>query len=318
MNLDVVVPSFNRSGLLERTITSLLEARRPEGLDVTIYVIDNNSKDDTRAVVQRLQEQTSYALHYLLEERQSSSFARNAGIEAGSAELIGFIDDDEEVDPGWYEAVFLEFQDAAVAYLGGPYYAKPGLQLPAWLPPSYRAATGVHDPKPRGVFGAEHAGNLNSGNAVIRREVFDTIGLYSEKLGRSGFGLLAEEDADLYRRIRAAGFIGVFVPELIIYHHVPPERMTKRYHRRWAFWRGVSLGVVDRDTRELTTYRFGIPQYRLGRALRALPGMVLAVLRGKPTLAFDQELSVWDLAGFIYGKQGRSMERFYANPKPLA
>ena len=311
MKLDVVVPSYNRSALLSRTIRSLLEAPIPGGLDVSVYVIDNNSTDDTRSVVEALQAETSRRLNYKLETRQSSSFARNTGIQAGSGEVIGFIDDDEEIHTSWYETVLREFEADDVDYIGGPYYAKPGLRLPAWLPPSYRAATGVHDPKPRGVFGRDHAGNLNSGNAVIRRRVFDEVGLYSEKLGRSGKGLLAEEDADLYRRIRAAGFHGVFVPELIIYHHVPPERMTKQYHRRWAFWRGVSLGVVDREKREAAAYRFGVPRYRLGRAVRALPKMFVEFFRGRVSAAFDQELALWDLAGFIYGKQGVRIEDFY-------
>ena len=302
---------INRSALLRRTIVSLLEAPIPEGLEVSIYVVDNNSKDDTSSVVKSLQAQTDRSLQYLLETRQSSSYARNTGIQAGSGDVIGFIDDDEEVHPAWFEVVYREFQAGGLSYIGGPYYARPGLALPAWLPPSYRAATGVHDPKPRAVFGSGHAGNLNSGNAVIRREVFAEIGLYSEKLGRSGVGLLAEEDADLYRRIQAAAFHGVFVPELIIYHHVPPERMTKRYHRRWAFWRGVSLGVVDRDKQEAATYRFGVPQYRLGRALRAIPEVVMAFLRGKASAGFDQELALWDLAGFVYGKHGVRIEKFY-------
>ncbi len=311
MKLDVVVPSYNRSVLLQRTITSLLEAPIPEGLDVSLHIVDNNSKDDTRSVVEALQAQTDRCLHYHLETRQSSSYARNTGILAGCGDVIGFIDDDEEIDPAWYDVVYREFQGEDVSYIGGPYYARPGLRLPAWLPPSYRAATGVHDPKPRAVFGQGHTGNLNSGNAVIRRSVFKQIGLYSEKLGRSGVGLLAEEDADLYRRIQAAGARGVFVPELIIYHHVPPERMTKHYHRRWAFWRGVSLGVVDREKREAATYRFGIPQYRFGRALRALPDMAAALVKGRASLAFDHELSLWDLAGFIYGKRGVQIENFY-------
>ncbi len=311
MKLDVVIPSYNRSALLRRTLVSLLAAPIPNGLEVSLYVVDNNSKDETGDVVRAMQAETQRALHYLVETRQSSSYARNTGIQAGDAELVAFIDDDEEIDTHWYEVVYREMQARDYAYLGGPYLARPGLRLPVWLPPSYRAATGVHDPKPRAIFGAGHAGNLNSGNAVIRRSVFTQIGLYSEKLGRSGVGLLAEEDADLYRRIQAAGFVGLFVPELIIYHHVPPERMTKRYHRRWAFWRGVSLGVVDREQPEATAYRFGVPQYRLGRALRALLGVPGAWLRGRSALAFDQELSVWDLAGFVYGKRRVRIESYY-------
>ena len=311
MKLDVVVPSYNRSALLRRTLVSLLAAAIPEGMAVSIYVVDNNSKDDTSDVVRALQAQTERTLHYLLETRQSSSYARNAGIEAGDAELIAFIDDDEEIDAAWYEVVQRELGSSDLAYIGGPYYARPGLTLPVWLPPSYRAATGVHDPKPRAIFGSGHTGNLNSGNAVIRRSVFSQIGLYSEKLGRSGVGLLAEEDADLYRRIQAAGFVGLYVPELIIYHHVPPERMTKRYHRRWAFWRGVSLGVVDREKPEGTRYRFGVPQYRIGRALRAMLGAPRAWLQGRKAAAFDQELSIWDLAGFLYGKRRVRIENYY-------
>ena len=311
MKLDVVIPSYNRSALLEKTLASLVGAPVPNGMDVTLYVVDNNSTDGTRAVVEAFASRSSLPVRYLFEARQSSSYARNAGIQAGSGELIGFIDDDEQVCSTWYTAVLREFADPAVSFIGGPYYAEAGVRLPSWLPPSYRAATGIQDPKPRAVFGAGHAGNLNSGNAVLRRRVFETIGLYSEKLGRSGKGLLSEEDADLYRRIQAAGLQGIFVPELVIYHHVPAERMTKRYHRRWCFWRGVSLGVVDRERREPTAYRFGVPQYRLGRALRALAGVPGALLRRQTAAAFDQELSLWDLAGFLYGKHAVHIDRYY-------
>ncbi len=311
VKLDVVVPSYNRSALLEKTLTSLVEASVPDGMEVTLYVVDNNSTDGTREVVEAFASQSSLPVRYWLETRQSSSYARNTGIQAGSGELIGFIDDDEQVCSGWYQAVLKEFRDEAVFFIGGPYYAEAGVRLPAWLPPSYRAATGIQDAKPRAVFGAGHAGNLNSGNAVLRRSVFEAIGLYSEKLGRSGKGLLSEEDADLYRRIQEAGFRGIFVPELVIYHHVPAERLTKRYHRRWCFWRGVSLGVVDRERREQTAYRLGVPQYRLGRALRALAGVPGALLRGRTAAAFDQELSLWDLAGFLYGKHAVRIDRYY-------
>ena len=311
MTLDVVVPSYNRSALLERTLKSLLAAPVPPGLVVNIYVVDNNSTDDTAELVRRMQSQTTAGLHYLFEARQSSSHARNLGINAGTGELIGFIDDDEEVDAAWYSVVQREFQDPAVDFIGGPYFAQPGLQLPDWLPPSYPAAIGVQQVKGRAAFGAGHEGNLNSGNAVLRRGIFDRIGLYSGKLGRSGRGLLSEEDADLYRRIQKAGFAGVFVPELVIYHHVPPERLSRRYHRRWCFWRGVSLGVVDREQHEPTAYSLGVPRYRIGRAVKALTQLPAAVLSGRSSAAFDAELALWDLAGFIHGKHFVRIERYY-------
>ena len=51
MKLDVVVPTFNRSRLLQATIASLLRAPVPAGLEVSLLIVDNNSTDDTAAVV---------------------------------------------------------------------------------------------------------------------------------------------------------------------------------------------------------------------------------------------------------------------------
>ena len=51
----------------------------------------------------------------------------------------------------------------------------------------------------------------------------------------------------MYHRLLAPARAGRYVPDLVIYHHVPAARLSKRYFRRWCFWRGVSLGVMDRD-----------------------------------------------------------------------
>ena len=51
MQLDVVIPTYNRSTLLPKTLGSLLNARMPPGLDVRIIAVDNNSTDDTKAVI---------------------------------------------------------------------------------------------------------------------------------------------------------------------------------------------------------------------------------------------------------------------------
>src|SRR3981189_3626763 len=105
MKLDVVVPTYNRSQLLKRTILSLLKAPIPAGLDVTIIIADNNSKDDTEAMVSEIKTQQTRPILYHKEMRQSATHARNACIGAGSDEFIGFIDDDEEIDEHWYEVI---------------------------------------------------------------------------------------------------------------------------------------------------------------------------------------------------------------------
>jgi hypothetical protein len=51
----------------------------------------------------------------------------------------------------------------------------------------------------------------------------------------------------------------MYTPGLIIYHHIPADRLTRKYHRRWCYWRGVSQGLSDRDSRAPGRYLLGIP-----------------------------------------------------------
>lgn len=316
VNLDVVVPTYKRSHLLRRTLSSLLQAPAPDGLSVTILVVDNNSEDDTEQVVHDIAAQATRRVHYVRETRQGLSHARNAGIRAGAGELIGFVDDDEEIDAQWYHAVAREFAAEATEFIGGPYLPNWSAPAPHWLPPGYHAAIGVVNPKPRSAMDRAFQGNLMGGNAVIRRSVFDRVGMYSTRLGRSGKGLLSEEDAEFFRRLLAAGVHGLHVPDLIIYHYIPRERLTRQYHRRWCYWRGVSQGVLDREMQEPVAYSLGVPRYRIGRAITGLVTLPRHLLSTQGQgQAFACELAVWDLLGFLYGKHLIQIEKYYSEKK---
>lgn len=304
-SLDVVIPTFNRSHLLRKTLESFLRARRPAGMQIHIFVVNNNSKDDTAEIVEQVAATASLPIRHVLEVKQGSSQSRNAGIAAGTGDLIGFVDDDEEVREDWFEVIAREFADPTTEFIGGPYLANWVSPQPDWLPPGYHAAIGAIPPKPRAVFGTETDANLMGGNAVIRRSVFERVGTYSTKLGRSATGLLSDEDAEFLRRVMAQHIRGVYVPDLVIYHYIDPKRLTRRYHRRWAYWRAVSLGVQDREHRESVAYIFGVPRYRIGKALRSLLSVPLTRSKGR---RFAHELGLWDLLGFLHG-------RFFFNPE---
>jgi len=312
VRLDVVVPTYNRSHLVQKTILSFLRATVPPGLQVNIFVVDNNSKDDTAAVVKQLAESSSIPITYVLETKQSSSFARNAGIAAGNGEFVGFIDDDEEIDASWFEVIFREFSNQGVDFIGGAVLGNWGAQAPDWLPPGYHSVIGVVEPKPRAKFGPDFSGNLMGGNAVVRRTVFERIGMYATHLGRSADGLLSEEDADFCRRLEAASIPGMYVPDLIIHHYIPPERLTRKYHRRWAFWRAVSQGVLSRTDKEAVPHIAGVPRHRFGRAARSTVAYLgHRFKKDTQGQAFADELAVWDLVGYVYGKHLINISKLY-------
>ena len=305
MKIDVIVPTYNRSALVRKTLDSLMRAKVPDGMEVTIIVVDNNSVDDTEAVVKK------FPVVYVRELKQGLSSARNRGVMAGTSELIGFIDDDEEVDEHWFDVIHREFQDPAVRFIGGPCLPNWEASIPSWLPPGYNGALGVITPKQRGTMDASFSGNLNGGNAVIRRNVFDEVGLYSTKLGRSGKGLLSEEDAEFYERLQSHKVYGLHIPDLIIYHYIPRSRLTKKYHRRWAYWRAVSQGYLAREKQAPVAQVVGVPRYMVGRVVKNAAHMPQYVLSGSKGKAFAAELSAWDLAGFVYGRHLVNMDRYY-------
>ncbi|HEY0077659.1 MAG TPA: glycosyltransferase [Pyrinomonadaceae bacterium] len=305
MRLDVLIPTYNRQALLRRAVESLLAAEVPEGLEVSIRVVDNNSTDGTRALVEELRAKSGGRLSYLFEGRQGKSHALNSGIASTSGDLVGIIDDDEEVDSRWLVIVREAFAAGGVDFIGGPYVPRWGAEIPDWLPEDYPAVIGKVDCGSQIVpYGESFPGILMGGNAVISRAALRKVGEFSTEVGRIGEGMLCGEDEDMYRRLVAAGARGFYRPDLIIYHFVPPERLTKRYYRRWCFWRGVSSGMLDRTRREQVAYLAGVPRYLYGRAARRLIKMLGGMLKGtrRQSELFSNELAVWDLAGFFYGK----------------
>jgi glucosyl-dolichyl phosphate glucuronosyltransferase len=313
MVLDVLLPTLNRADLLERALQSLLMAPLPAGLSVRITVIDNGSTDRTAELVHSLMQTHPGRIGLVRERRRGKSRALNAGLAATHGELVGMIDDDETIDPSWFEEVFRAFQDATLDFAGGPYRPDWATPPPDWIPAEYLAVLGVADSGAAPAdYSAAFPGILKGGNAVIRRRVLDEVGPYSEHLGPSGDArLLSCEDEDMYYRLLKHGARGRYLPTLVINHYVSIDRLSLSYYRRWCFWRGVSRGLMDHAHRLPVPYLVGIPRFLHGRAARGL-GQLLAsrARRLSWERSLGSELTLWDLAGFAWGRHVYPLARF--------
>ncbi|HXC69710.1 MAG TPA: glycosyltransferase [Pyrinomonadaceae bacterium] len=308
MRLDVIVPTYNRQDLLPLSLNSLFAAEIPAGLEVSVTVVDNNSTDGTRQVIESLKPRFGDRLQYCFEQQQGRSHALNAGINATSGELVGIIDDDEEVDRNWINAAFEAFTTKDLDFIGGPYIPHWSVTPPDWLPREYGGVVGWVDGGDKEVpFDRNYPGILMGGNVVLKRSILEKVGLYTTWLGRTDKGLLTGEDEELYGRLLASGAKGMYLPQMMIYHHIPPERLTKSYFRRWCFWRGVSLGLLDRTRRLPVPYLFGIPRWHYRKAFQGLLSTMrhVVVKSQNPAQAFAAELGVWDWLGLVYGRHFR-------------
>lgn len=314
MRLTIVIPTYNRSQSLARTLRSLLTTTVPSGHQIRILAVDNRSSDNTKAVIQAFAGQTSGVVQYVAEhQNQGRSFALNAGIRASGDELLGFIDDDEEIDERWFEVIFDVFADPNVDYIGGRYLPLWESQPPDWVNhPHTRTAIGWADFGERRRLFSEPGFDalLMGGNSVLRRRCFDRVGLYSPLLGRTGNRLLAGEDADMHDRLIAAGLVGVYLPELIVHHHIPVQRLRRAYMRRWAFWSSVSDSIMLRGQSATAPQWFNVPRSLYVRAFQS-PARWLRAIVGRRGAAevFHHELTVWRFAGRFYGRNLRRAAR---------
>lgn len=90
--ISVVIPTYNRAGLLPRAIESAQSA----GSDLEVIVVDDCSTDDTAEVCARIE-----AIRYVRMKTNSGlAQARNVGIAESSSEFIAFLDDDDLRLPG--------------------------------------------------------------------------------------------------------------------------------------------------------------------------------------------------------------------------
>ena len=95
--LSVVIPAYNAQPYLRATVGSLL-ADAPD--DMELIVVDDGSSDDTLAIAHELASADG-RIRVIHQANALTAAARNAGLAAASGDYVGFVDDDDEVEPGW-------------------------------------------------------------------------------------------------------------------------------------------------------------------------------------------------------------------------
>jgi GT2 family glycosyltransferase len=313
LDATLLIATYNRAVLLDETLGSIRALRVP-GRRWDVIVVDNNSTDDTRAVVERHARDFPVPLRYVFEARQGRSSALNAGIAASQARAIAMTDDDVRVEPGWLEAACAALEDPAVAYAGGPVTPIWEAPPPAWLDLTRGDLWGTIAIQDHGTrcFRYDEARKVPLGaNMAARRSLFTSIGGFRADLGRtSGRLVMGQEVPELLMRARAAGLGGAYVPAMRVHHHIPSRRLTRAYFRRWWFGKGVSRAALERvqpvtelgvDLRT-TPHVLGVPRYMYGSAVRDMGGWIRNRVLRRPAAAFRHEMMLTFFAGYVWAR----------------
>ncbi len=308
MRIDVIIATFNRSTLLERAVRSVLDARRLPEFDFTITAVDNNSTDDTREAIARLMEESNGRLRYMFEPRQGKSYAVNAAVGTTSGDVIAFADDDQVMDDDWLCAIYRAFADG-FDYVTGRVLGDWEIAPPVWYDDRLRGPVSIFDGGEDRYTHDDHESRqgFSGGNSALTRAAIEKVGGYHAALGKRNGSFAMNEDGELLLRLREAGFRGAYEPLMKVFHLVPRERLTKRYFRRWHRGYGSSMALIDLLHPKPVRYWLGVPRFLIRRAFESVPRMIAARLRGDLPGAFEQELTLWFILGFICGKLNSSI-----------
>src|SRR5688572_28322760 len=97
--ISVIIPTLNRSGLLQSTLSSLTKQTLPSN-HFEILVIDNGSTDKTQDVVSGFRSSFRH-VSYILESNPGLHVGRHRGLRESHGEILAFADDDIEALPTW-------------------------------------------------------------------------------------------------------------------------------------------------------------------------------------------------------------------------
>ena len=86
-DVTVTICTYSRCAQLRDALESVLSQELPDGVRYEVIVVDNNSTDATRQVVDSFIANDHDNVRYVFEGRQGLSFARNTGLEQARARL---------------------------------------------------------------------------------------------------------------------------------------------------------------------------------------------------------------------------------------
>lgn len=310
MKLNVIVPTYNRSQSLKKTLLSLLEAKLPPDLDIVVTVVNNNSSDDTQQILDEMQPKfVDRRLEQLFEKKQGQSFALNAGIRHAEGELLTTVDDDIQIENNWFieiEKIFRTRWDE-IDFAGGkilPIWEDE--HIPDWIGPLKDGVIGWREyGEEEWVYGRDTP-MLTGGHAVFKREVFDQIGFFPEDVGPIGKNFLSCGDDIIYDRLLSAEKRGIYFPDLVVFHFVPQYRVSKSYYRQWCFGAGMSWNLMDAKYKSFDGVRiFGVPRYMYRQTAADMAGKIKAVFTRNESESLARENMIFVFAGFFYARNLR-------------
>ena len=213
MKVSVVIPTKNRAALVAQTI-ECIESQTVSRDQYEVIVIDNDSSDDTRSILEK-NARTYSNLKLGFQEKPGAAATRNVGLRMAKAELVLFIDDDVQAEPALIQS-HIEYQqkNSGASVIGAITIPWGGTTEPFLRYLRDNRILNPYTPSKGPIdFSYYHTCNVSTPAEVLLK-----VGGFNE-----GFSIYGMEDIELGYRLENAGSRMIFGPEAKALHYRFPH-----------------------------------------------------------------------------------------------
>jgi len=235
VKVSVIIPTYNRAKFLEEAINSVLNQTYK---DFEIIVVDDGSTDNTKEIIRKFGE-----IIYIYQKNKGVSSARNKGIKMSRGEYIAFLDSDDL----WLKRklekqmkIFEKYPENKICHTNE-----------IWIRDGKRINQGKRHQKYGGYIFDKVLPLciISPSSVVIKREVFEKVGLFDERLKVC-------EDYDMWLRICAHYKVYFLDEPLIIKRGGHKDQLSKKYwgldrFRIYALRKILKDKILTEDQRSL-------------------------------------------------------------------
>ena len=202
--VSVVIPTYNRSGILPLCLDSLFNQTYPKDC-YEIIIINDGSKDNTEDVLREFEKKAPCDFIWASQKNQGITRAENFGLSKAKGAIVCFTADDCITDKNWILHLVNGFITDTIGAVGGKVV-------------SYQIITPIQQfIEDSGVLDQETFAKRNTlitGNAAYWRHILITIGGFDSHLN-------ACEDLDISIKTQRLGYTLRFIPDAIVQHDHP-------------------------------------------------------------------------------------------------
>jgi succinoglycan biosynthesis protein ExoM len=226
--LVIALGTFKRPKMLEDTLKSLQYLHIPGSVEAVLLVADNDPEKSAESVVTSFKQKLAFRCEYLVEPHRGIVFMRNTLLEKAlslNAQLLAFIDDDEEVEPNWLEVMLAN----KIKYKADVVVGRVARTLPSDTP--NWVIKGKFFERPSIKTGTVRTAASTSNVLFDLNLIAKTMGLrFHPALNLSG-----SSDTFLFTEATSLGAKIIWVNDDLIKESIPASRMTVKWLLQRAF-----------------------------------------------------------------------------------